>query len=118
MHENWVGHRHSAFVAQSGRCFYCGFPMWEKNIEFFARANNLKPTQARRLKCTAEHLEARGVGGTNKATNIVAACLCCNLGRHRRKKAPSPGAYRQFVQQRLNRGRWHDMSLITRFRRN
>jgi hypothetical protein len=40
--------------------------------------------------------------------------LCCNKRRHRRKKAPNPDDYRQLVQQRLSKGRWHSKSLATR----
>ena len=110
-----VKHRHSAYQTQSGRCYYCGLPMWETDIDAFARTNKIKRKQARSLKCTAEHLEARMDGGSDAARNIVAACFLCNLRRHRRKQAPSPIAYRELVQRQLRKGRWHCNTLVTRF---
>jgi hypothetical protein len=108
--------RQSAFVVQSGLCYYCDLPMWEGDRELFALAYNIKPTRAQPLICTAEHLEARRDGGNDTPENIVAACRFCNVNRHRRKKAPSPGAFRQFVQRRLSKGRWHCRSLVKIFK--
>ncbi len=39
-------------------------------------------------------------------SNIVAACLRCNRGRHRRREAPDPVLFRAHVQRRLAAGRW------------
>ena len=104
-------HRKSAFIAQSHRCFYCGFPMWESDCKSFAQAHKISLSQAKLLKCTAEHLEARRDGGKDAAKNIVAACQWCNQRRHKRKQAPSPGAYQRLVKQRLSKGRWHCMTV-------
>jgi hypothetical protein len=46
--------RHSAFHEQSGRCFYCGLPMWESSPEEFSRTFGINPVQAKRLECTAD----------------------------------------------------------------
>ena len=108
-----VRHRKSAFIAQSHRCFYCDFPMWESDCMSFAQAHKISLSQAKLLKCTAEHLKARQDGGKDTAKNIVAACQWCNQRRHRIKQAPSPCVYRQLVQQRLSNGRWHCMEVIT-----
>ena len=106
-----VRHRKSAHIAQSGRCFYCGFPMWESNIESFAQTHNISLPQAKWFQCTAEHLEARKEGGNDATKNIVAACQWCNQRRHKRKIAPSPNAYRQLIQRRLSKGHWHCMTI-------
>ena len=109
---NHLAHlRYSAYRAQSGRCFYCGFPMWVRNPESFAAAHGITSPQARLFQCTAEHLEARQDGGKDTKQNIVAACLCCNQRRHGRKEAPGPDDYRLLVQRRLSKGGWHSKSL-------
>ncbi|MBU1215538.1 MAG: HNH endonuclease [Gammaproteobacteria bacterium] len=99
-------HRHSSFVNQSGRCFYCGHPMWESDISTFAESHKLSLRQARIYRCTAEHLVAKIDGGSNSAKNIVAACHWCNKNRHARKKAPTPIEYMEFIKKRLAQGRW------------
>lgn len=109
-----VRHRKSAYIAQSGRCYYCGSPMWDSNLESFSQAHNIKSSQAKWLKCTAEHLEARKDGGNDKAQNVVAACLFCNRTRHRRKEDLNPVAYRKLVQKRVRNGRWLCKSLAAR----
>jgi hypothetical protein len=114
MSKNLVNHRKSAFIAQSGHCFYCKLPMWESDVESFAKAHKISIPQARQVKCTAEHLKACKDGGKDTKQNIVAACLWCNQKRHCRKVAPSPNVYRQLVQRRLSSGRWHCNSLATR----
>lgn len=103
--------RQSAYRAQSGRCFYCGLPMWVRDPESFAASHGITPSHARVLQCTAEHLEARKDGGQDAKRNIVAACFCCNQRRHKRKQAPDPDDYRLLVQQRLTKGGWHPHSL-------
>ena len=102
-----VSLRKSAFISQSGLCYYCSFPMWEDDVKLFAQSHKVTVGQAQRYKCTAEHLEAKSEGGLDVEQNIVAACLFCNLKRHHRKIAPAPDAYRRLVQKRLSMGRWH-----------
>jgi 5-methylcytosine-specific restriction endonuclease McrA len=109
-----VNHRKSAFIAQSGHCFYCKLPMWESDVESFAKARKISPSQAKLFKCTAEHLKARKDGGKDTKQNIVAACHNCNQKRHHIKVAPSPDDYRQLVQLGLSSGCWHRNSLATR----
>jgi len=99
--------RRKAFLAQSGRCFYCSAEMWLAHPEHFASRHGLTEREARRFKCTAEHLVARCDGGPDAQTNIVAACRFCNSTRHRITCAPEPTAYVQHVQRRLTAGRWH-----------
>lgn len=93
--------RRKKMIAQGGRCWYCGLPMWEAEQ---ARARGEAPPRA--LRCTAEHLHPRGEGGADTADNIVAACLFCNNQRHRRKSPRSPEEHRRHVQQRMAAGRW------------
>ena len=50
--------RTSAFYAQSGRCFYCGLPMWLTAPSELG----LKASKARAFQCTAEHLVAQQDG--------------------------------------------------------
>jgi hypothetical protein len=59
------------------------------------------------LLCTAEHLIAKSEGGTDTASNIAAACMFCNQARHKAKHPLSPEDYRNHVQRRIRRGRWH-----------
>ena len=75
---------------QHRRCYYCGFPMWSKRAEGFARHWGITLKEAARFKCTAEHLVARRDGGTSRIDNIAAACLFCNSHRHLRAIAPTP----------------------------
>ncbi len=106
--------RHSAFLAQSGHCFYCGLPMWESSPDELSQPYGISPAQAQRLRCTAEHLQARCDGGGDSSTNIVAACLHCNRTRHRMRPAPDHEKYRALVQlQRIN-GVWHRKSIVDR----
>lgn len=99
--------RATAYARQSGRCFYCDSPMWTSNPREFALKHNITLAQAMRLQCTGEHLEARQDGGSDSLSNIVAACWHCNQRRHRRKEAPPPEHYKQFVRKRMSQGRWH-----------
>lgn len=97
---NTLAHRrHSAFQTQSGHCFYCGLPMWERSPDEYSRAFGINVAQAHRLKCTAEHLQARCDGGGDSSDNIVAACLHCNQARHRMRPAPDHEKFRRIVQQ-------------------
>lgn len=105
--------RHQAFVAQRGRCFYCGRPMWEHDAKQFAAKHGMRQRATEQLKCTAEHLLARRDGGRDEARNIVAACRLCNARRHagRTDRAPAAEAYRRLVQRRVAAGRWFPLSI-------
>ena len=113
MKSNIKRHRHSSYLAQSGYCYYCGFPVWENNLDLFAKTHDLPTTKATLLKCTAEHLQARQDGGKNSKQNIVAACLRCNRTRHRLKPAPLPDVYRILVQKQVKNGKWHKRALFS-----
>jgi hypothetical protein len=99
--------RTSAFLLQSGRCFYCDFPLLTGSPEEFSARYGITFAQAKLLRCTGEHLEPRENGGTSSRINIVAACWFCNTRRHRRPAAPAPAQYKQLVRQRVTQGRWH-----------
>ena len=100
--------RNHAFRAQQGRCFYCGVGMWLVSPdELPGGSSRLSAASAARLKCTAEHLLPRSECGRDIAENIVAACAHCNWTRHKRKRPPTPDAYRVEVGQRVARGSWH-----------
>lgn len=99
--------RSAAFLRQQGRCFYCNCPMWQDSPEQFATRHKITARQAKAFQCTAEHLLAQRDGGKDGNGNVAAACRFCNAGRHKRKHAPSPEAFRQDVQQRMAKGRWH-----------
>jgi 5-methylcytosine-specific restriction endonuclease McrA len=105
-----VKHRLAAFKRQNGRCYYCGSFMWRENKEIFAIKYAISIQEAAKYKCTAEHLVARCDGGDNSNNNIVAACHFCNGVRHRRKIAPDPAKYREHIQRRLSKGKWHPKS--------
>lgn len=109
-----VRYRHSAFQAQSGHCFYCGLPMWERSPEEYALLFGINVAQVHWLKCTAEHLRARCDGGGNLSDNIVAACLYCNQMRHRMRPAPDHEKFRRIVQKQKGNGSWHRKSIVTR----
>ena len=98
--------RNRAFVAQHGRCWYCGMSMWLKSPSELPFAT-LSPRVEAELRCTAEHLIAKSVGGRDTADNIVAACLKCNHTRHTAKCPLQPEAYRQHVRGRMAQGQWH-----------
>jgi hypothetical protein len=106
-----VANRLKAFKNQSGRCYYCESMMWLDKQEDFAAKHNITVKEAARFKCTAEHLVARCDGGGNGKSNIVASCLFCNGGRHRRQKPPAPNHYRELIKKRLKKGKWFPESL-------
>lgn len=106
-----VKNRLKAFQNQAGRCYYCGSMMWLDKKEDFAAKHKIGISEAEKLKCTAEHLIARCDGGKNSQSNIVAACLFCNNVRHRRKEPPAPNQYKELIQKRLKKGKWHPKSL-------
>lgn len=99
--------RHQAAIKQNHRCYYCGQPMWESDPTEFISRYGVSKRVVRLCQCTAEHLTARQDGGRNVHENIVAACVYCNHGRHKKKVAPTPEAMRKDVQRRLSRGQWN-----------
>ena len=82
--------RTNAFLLQQGHCIYCHKQMWLSDLADFAVEHKITVKQARHLQCTAEHLRARKDGGGNTASNIAAACLFCNVRRHKRKANLTP----------------------------
>ena len=84
-----IQNRIRAYNAQSGRCCYCKWPMWEKSIEPECDAlkrmrwfRHLDEHQnLRTFECTAEHIQRRADLGRNSAENIAAACSFCNSSR-------------------------------------
>lgn len=104
--------RSRAYVNQHGKCCYCGHHLWDgkpESLPDFARKHNLTTTQAKQLRCTAEHLTPRSEGGSDSEANIAAACITCNWRRHARPVARVllPASYRDYVRRRLARGGWH-----------
>ncbi|WP_342068765.1 HNH endonuclease [Yoonia algicola] len=93
--------------AQKWRCYYCDYPIWDKDHEEFAKTYALKDGPLRLLRATAEHLIARCDGGADTQDNIVAACDHCNKTRHKAKVPLSPLEFRAKVRRRLAKGRWH-----------
>lgn len=98
--------RREKMVAQAGRCYYCGLPMWDKAASISLKSARGNIGSLPQLRCTAEHLHPRSEGGKDTATNIVAACWYCNQTRHRVKKPRSPQAHRDHVRKRMAAGRW------------
>lgn len=113
MPANLAKPRAFAFRCQSGRCYYCDYPLLSGPVEPFAARFGISVAQAKLLRCTGEHLKPREEGGTNARINIVAACWFCNSRRHARPSAPNPDRYKQLVRKRVRQGRWH--SFIFRF---
>ena len=100
--------RLEAFRRQKGRCYYCRVLMWINDCVVFAGSFGISPKVASWLQCTAEHLQAQRDGGTNAASNIVAACRHCNVRRHTRNGDMPPAEYRAHVRRRVSRAKWHD----------
>jgi hypothetical protein len=98
--------RRTKMLAQAGRCYYCGLPMWDDTLNECPPAACRRGRQLKPLRCTAEHLLPRSEGGADTAENIVAACLYCNQTRHRAKRPRSPEHYRAHVRRRMAAGRW------------
>ncbi len=107
-----VRSRAAAFARQGGVCHYCALPVWLDDLESFRARYGLTLADARRRKCTAEHLQARKDGGNDNPGNIVAACFACNVRRHRLKPAPSAERYGCYVRRRIALGRWHQPHVI------
>ena len=101
--------RKKAYALQSGRCFYCGSPMWQHNPEQFAARHKLTLKQTKLLKCTGEHLTAHSERGQASTENIVAACWYCNSHRHKTLKPRSPDSYRDHVRKSISKGCWHQL---------
>ena len=104
--------RQLAYAAQSGLCFYCSCVMWLRSHEELTKPYGITKKQANRLQCTAEHLTPRSEGGSDMASNLVAACLHCNSTRHKRKIPPSPDRYLSQVRSRIARGGWHPPGVV------
>ncbi len=102
--------RTHAFISQHGRCFYCSQPMWNKSPSELVQYG-LRPRTAIPLRCTAEHLIAKQDGGRDVDDNIAAACWYCNVHRHKRKTPPTPEIYRDLVQKRITKGKWHSIRI-------
>lgn len=102
-----VSLRKSAFHAQAGRCYYCERAMWLSSPSEIG----LRLRTARPFQCTAEHLIACQDGGRTVARNVVAACCLCNARRHKRKKPPTPEAYKALVRRQVGKGKWWPVSL-------
>jgi HNH endonuclease len=98
--------RHRAALHQRFRCYYCRLLIWIEDPNGFAARHKLTTVQTRLLRCTAEHLRARGDGGSNRRDNVVAACFYCNSRRHRMRNPLSPPEYQARVRRRMREGRW------------
>ena len=110
-------HRAAAFNKQCGRCFYCGNPMWLDNPEQFAKTMQISARQLPWFQCTAEHLKARQDGGTDAATNIVAAHQYCNARRHAGGRGRPVEEHLDRVQRRVAQGKWLPNGLAKRIGR-
>lgn len=99
-------HRKRAFVSQGGRCYYCCVRMWLTSPDELPASHRGEAALAK-LRCTAEHLVAQCDGGTDAASNIVAACARCNHTRHRLQTPPEPPVYRKLVAKQIARQGWH-----------
>lgn len=99
--------RFKAFNLQQGLCIYCELPMWLDNPEAFAKKYKITTKQAKPFQCTAEHLKAKQDGGKDHESNIVAACHYCNQKRHKCKSPKDPISYKQYVTNRLEKGKWN-----------
>lgn len=102
--------RLAAYEKQGGSCYYCALPMWlDDDAEALGDYLGVKPRPLALLQCTAEHVLARCEGGSDAKSNIVAACLFCNMRRHQHRHAHAPDveSYRVHVSKRMAKGRWH-----------
>lgn len=99
-------HRKRAFASQGGRCYYCCVRMWLLSPDELP-AGRRNGAALAKLRCTAEHLVAQCGGGTDAASNTVAACARCNHTRHRLPNPPEPAAYRRLVASQVEHLGWH-----------
>lgn len=93
-----------AFQQQQGRCRYCGVQMWHRDP---VELPGIPAKRSSRLRCTAEHLQARCDGGRYEASNVVVACAYCNHTRHTLNPPPPPNAYLQGIRKMIADGGWH-----------
>jgi 5-methylcytosine-specific restriction endonuclease McrA len=98
--------RVAAARRQNYHCYYCDLPMWGVDRDAFIAKYGVTSRQASLLQCTAEHVIERCLGGSDSASNIVAACAYCNRKRHARPQPPDSTAYRRLVQRRVSHGHW------------
>lgn len=108
---NIAKQRHQAAVRQSFHCYYCGFPMWESSPAQLMFQYSFTSAEVRSLQCTGEHLHPRSDGGSDHASNIVAACKRCNSTRHKTPIVLNPDQYQKKVQKRISKGRWFSESI-------
>lgn len=104
--------RRQAFRDQDGRCFYCSQPLWEQEVAEFVQTHGIGNRLSKYLRCTAEHLSARQDDGRDVRLNIAAACLWCNMQRHRGRagRAPAPEIYQARVRALVAEGKWHPVA--------
>ena len=108
MRKTYAQPRSHAFHLQAGRCFYCECLMWQGNdLETFRTKHDLTEDQVLQLRCTAEHVIARCDGGSDDASNIVAACHYCNLKRHACLQAKNSKNYAKHVRAKIRLKEWH-----------
>ncbi len=81
--------------------------MWLHDPQVFAKKYKITTKQVQLFKCTAEHLKAKQEGGKDSESNIVAACHYCNQKRHKYKSPKEPISYKQYVTNRLEKGKWN-----------
>lgn len=107
--------RSAAYLAQGGYCCYCCLPMPEPGQhEATAARLGLSPKIARAIECTAEHLHAKGEGGTEGQANIVAAHRVCNERRHRQPQhVLEPEVMFDSAVKQVAAGGWHRRRILT-----
>jgi len=99
-----------AYWAQDQRCTWCDCFVWEATLEtiiaFEARIGRVirRPD---RIRCTAEHLLPRSLGGTDTQANIHAACAFCNQMRDALPCGRWPDDYRAHVRLAVARRKWN-----------
>ncbi len=81
--------------------------MWLDDPTAFAHKFKITHKQAKLFQCTAEHLKAKQDGGKDNESNILAACHYCNQNRHKHKSPKDPISYKQYVKNRLEKGKWN-----------
>lgn len=87
--------RQSAFISQSGRCTYCGFPMWLSDPKAFARARRITLSQAKTLRCTAADIHK--ATAAFRLTRMYAGRRMPNFTRIRVVTADVRGAIRDLI---------------------
>jgi hypothetical protein len=108
MNMTYIRRRARACQRQAGRCFYCQCLMWYGiDLDSFCAKHDLAAEQAMQLRLTAEHVIARCDNGSDDASNIVAACLYCNMKRHASKQAKTSRNYARYVRAQIRLNQWH-----------